>query len=286
METSISHLNAIILGILQGLTEFLPISSTAHLYLWGAFTGEGDPGAAYSAVIQLGSLFALLFYFRKDLYSIIRDAYQDFQKFPRPKDLKQKNVKLRFLFESLSPGSKLLVYLAIGTSSICVAGLSFSHWIHGPLRSSDIISSSLILVALWMCFAEYYGKQKITLESLAWQHALWIGLAQCLALIPGASRSGTTLAMALCLGLSRPAALRFSFLLSIPAIGLSGFYELFTQIHDLKNIGFLPLGISTLLAIFSSYLCIAFILHYVRNHKIVVFAIYRIFLGIFVLLYF
>ena len=185
-----------------------------------------------------------------------------------------------------SSGGRLALYIVIGTLAICIAGLSLSDWIHGPLRSLEVLALGLIIVALWMCFAEYYAKHKIGLEGLGWQHALWIGLAQCLALIPGASRSGTTLAMALCLGLSRPAALRFSFLLSVPAIGLAGFYEFLTQFHELENAGLMALGLGTLTASLSSYLCITFLLYYVRNHSILIFAFYRIFLGAFVLLYF
>ena len=256
-----------ILGFVQGATEFFPVSSTAHLRLISAISGISDPGAATSAVIQLGSWLALLFYFRHDIEIVLQDGYAGIKK----GDLS-------------TPGCQLAWQLILGTAPICILGLLFSDWIHGPLRSLNIIAISLILVGLWMGFTEYYSKKKRSLPEMTWHLALLIGLSQSLALVPGASRSGTTLAMALMLGFSRVAALRFSFLLSIPAIGLAGFYELFAEFSSLQHIGLLKLLWGTVVATVVSYACVSFLMRFVQKHTIYIFVIYRVLLGAIVLL--
>ncbi len=279
----LSYLDACLLGLLQGITEFVPISSTAHLRLYATLSSSGvDPGAAYSAVIQLGSLVALLFYFRKDLYRILCDIFQDsldkvkhnrFSLFSRPN------------LSNLSKGSHLAMCIGLGTLPICLAGLAFADWIRGPGRSIEIVGTSLITVALWLIFAEYWSRRNRELTDITLKSSLAIGLAQCLALVPGASRSGTTLALGLCLHFNRSAALRFSFLLSIPAIGISGFYELISEFDELEKIGLANLGLASFISILSSYICISLLLRFVRKHSILIFAIYRIALGSFVLLW-
>ena len=268
MTDEIDLLSAFFLGLIQGLSEFLPISSTAHLRLFSQLSGQKDIGAAYSAVIQLGSWLALLIYFRKDLYDMLAKQLSF---------LNKKSIN--------NDKSNILIYLVIATIPICIAGLLLKDWIHGPLRNLDTIAMSLICVALWMGFADKLSQQKKDITAINWKYALVIGLAQALALIPGASRSGTTLAMALCLNFHRSAALRFSFLLSIPAIGLAGFYELINEFSDLKESGFLSLALGTLTAAISSYFCISFMLFFVRRYSILIFVFYRIALGIFIILF-
>ena len=285
----LSYLDAVLLGLIQGISEFVPISSTAHLRLYGAFAQDGfDLGAAYSAVIQLGSWIALLIYFRKDIYAIICDIIKQRAAGHARKRLKKTTVSSQARSYLQSQGSHLALCICIGTLPICFAGLGLASWIRGPLRSLEIIALSLILVGVALGLSEHYSKHRKSLTELTYKSAFLIGLAQCLALIPGASRSGTTLAMGLCLNYSRLASLRFSFLLSIPAIGLAGFYQLISEFAQLKAIGLPELAIGTLVSLISSYACIAFLLRFVRDYSssILLFALYRIILGSFVLLYF
>ena len=268
MEKEISYLEGVFLAIVQSLTEFLPVSSTAHLRLLGEWDGMEDPGTAVSAVIQLGSWLALLCYFRKDLLTMLYDSYSAIQ---------SRNFH--------SSGLRLLLYLGIGTLPISLAGLALGEEIRGPWRALPYLALALIIVGIFLYVAEALGKQNRNWEDICFYDALWLGLAQSLALVPGASRSGTTLAIAMFLGLKRAVALRFSFLLSIPAIGLAGFYELIKESEQLENLGWGPIGLSIFLTFIFSYLCIHFFLAFVRNHKITIFVIYRIVLGLFILWY-
>ncbi len=273
----ITYIDAIFLGIIQGLSEFLPISSTAHLRLFRAFTFSDDIGAAYSAVIQLGTWVALLIYFRKDIKSIILDI---FFAFFRP------HHKGYYCNQTLR-GKKTATYVIIATLPISIFGLLLSPWIHGPLRSLEIVATSLIVIGIWILIADLKNSQSKNLSQITWKSALYIGLAQALALIPGSSRSGTCLAMAFVLQFNRSTALYFSFLLSIPAIGLAGFYELLTQFSSLQsnNGGILALLISTLVSGVSGYFCIYFLFKFIKKHSMLVFSLYRITLGVFVFIW-
>ena len=264
----ISLFEAAVLGIVQGLTEFIPVSSTAHLRIVPALVGWPDPGAAYSAVIQLGTLASLLIFFRKDLFDFTMASLH----------------AVTHRDEQMSLQAKMPLYLVLGTIPISVFGLLFSKFITGPARSLYVISGSLIVLAIILYIADRLsGKKREMIDSL-WKDYLLIGLAQSVALIPGASRSGTTLAMGLVLGFTRESSMRISFLLSIPAIGLSGLYELFKERHNLAEAGFAGLAVGTLTAGIVGYMTIAALLKYLRTHSTGIFVSYRILLGICIIL--
>ncbi len=255
---------ALLLGLIQGLTEFIPVSSTAHLRIAAAFLDRPDPGAAFSAVIQLGSELALLVYFRKDLFNFGREALLGLLS-GKP-------------FEH--PAARHAWQLVIGTIPVSLAGLLLSDQIHGPFRSLYVVAGGLIVMALLLLIADRLsGKDR----EITFLDAFLIGCAQAIALVPGASRSGSTLMMGLFLGFSRYAAMRFSFLLSIPAIGLSGLYELYSERDSLAAQGYEMLALGCLSAVISSYIAIAGLLHYLRSHSVTVFVVYRIALGLLIL---
>lgn len=260
----ISYWQAIGLGVIQGLTEFIPVSSTAHLRIVPAFLGWGDPGAAYSAVIQLGTLIALLIFFRKDIWQFTSAALAGLAS---GKPFEHRDARMAW-------------FMVLGTVPVSVLGLTFSRWITGPARSLYVIAGSLIVLAVLLYAADLISKRTKEVESSTWRDWLWVGLAQSLALIPGASRSGTTLTMGLLLGFTREASMRISFLLSIPAIGLSGGYELIKERHELASLGFGGLIVGTLTAGIVGYATIAFLLQFLRKHSVLVFSLYRAALGL------
>lgn len=251
-----SIIQSIILGIVQGLTEFLPVSSTAHLRIVPALLKWEDPGTAYSAVIQLGTVLAVIIFFWKDLKQVYK--------------------------------TKQAIWILYGTIPICFFGLLFKKQIeHGFVRDLNIISISLILVGLLLLVIEKVSKQSKSIESISLKDVLLIGFAQSLALIPGVSRSGITLIAAMFVGLKRAEAARFSFLLSIPAVVLSGLLELKTLVETVKtgeDIFWTNLLIGTVAAFFSGYYAIDFLLKYLKEHKSYIFVFYRVALGL-VLLY-
>lgn len=264
----IGTLEAVFLGIIQGLSEFIPISSTAHLRVIPAFLEMKDPGAAYSAVIQLGTLFSLLLYFRDDLFRFAKSSTTGLFS-GRP-------------FEE--PDARMAWYLILGTVPISVIGLLFKDFIVGPARSLYVISASLIGLAVLLWLVDRFSNLSKNMEEVTWKTALWVGFAQSLALIPGSSRAGTTLTMGMFLGFTREAAMRFSFLLSIPAIGLSGVYELIQEREHLAALGFEGLFVGTMTAFVVGYLAIAGLLRYLKTHSTLVFVIYRIALGVLILI--
>ncbi len=262
-----STLEAIVLGIVQGLTEFLPISSTAHLRVIPAFAGWEDPGAAFTAVTQLGTLAAVLLYFRRDLWMIGRAWLAGL----RSRDLRH------------TPESMIGWFILVGTVPIVVLGAAFSDQIENGVRSLMLIGVTLIALGLVLLAAEKLGTQGRKLDSLHWRDGILIGLAQAAALIPGVSRSGATISAGLFLGLERAAAARYSFLLSIPAVVLSGGYEL-RQIGEPSGADFGPTVLATLLAFATGYASIALLLRFLTTHTVVLFVVYRIALGSLVLI--
>lgn len=258
---------ATILGMIQGLTEFIPISSTAHLRVIPALLGWGDPGAAFSAVIQLGSLFAVIIYFRKDLWTFGQAGL--------------KGVLSGNIWKEQD--SRIVYYLGFATIPICIVGLLFSKFITGDARSLYVVAIDLIIFAVLLFISDRFSKRTRGLDDIRLFDAIAFGLGQTLALLPGASRSGSTLMTGLFLGFSREAALRFSFLLSIPAIALSGFYELFKEWDQLAEQGIAKLVVGTLVSALFSYLSISFLLQYLRTKSTLLFVIYRIVLGILLL---
>ncbi len=267
-----SLIEAIVLGIVQGLTEFLPISSTAHLRIVPALLGWEDPGAAFTAITQIGTLIAVFVYFRKDIVTLGTAFLRSI-------------IHLR-PFENSD--ARMAWWIMFGTIPIGVFGLLFKDVIETDFRSLHVIAASLIVLALILAVAERAGNRRRDISSMTLRDTQIIGLAQALALIPGASRSGTTITAGLFLHLTREDAARFSFLLSIPAITLSGLYQLYQLRDQLAG----DLGVAILVAVVVSgvvgYLSIEFLLRYLRTHSTLLFIGYRIALGatIFILLAF
>ena len=263
---------AIIYGIIQGLTEFLPISSTAHLRIVPALLGWGDPGAAFTAVIQFGTLVAVLSYFVGDIISILRAVLD--------------GVFKKSLFHTRE--SVMGWMIAAGTVPVVVLGLLFKKDIETTLRSLYVIAASMIGLALVLLVAELLEKKRIrdggqlkTLGEISWLDAILIGCAQAVALIPGSSRSGVTITGGLFVGLNRETAARFSFLLSLPSVFAAGAYELIKQRHELlsTDIGILNLVVATLVSGIVGYLSIEFLLGYLKKHTTYLFIFYRLIVG-------
>jgi len=265
----VSLLEVIVLGITQGLTEFLPISSTAHLRIVPAFAGWPDPGAAFTAVTQLGTMAAVLLYFRHDLARI-------------------STAWLRSLRDPTVRGSldaRLGWYIIIGTIPIGLFGLAFKDQIETGARDLYLIGVALIVLGLLLLVAEKVSTRERSLEQITTKDGLTIGFAQALALIPGVSRSGATITAGLFRGFDRTAAARFSFLLSIPAVVLSGLLELasIASGSEGESTSAFGLALATLLAFLTGYASIAFLLRFLVNHSTGIFVVYRVALGTLVL---
>jgi undecaprenyl-diphosphatase len=259
-----SLIEAIVLGLVQGLTEFLPISSTAHLRIVPELLGWKDPGAAYSAVIQLGTVAAVLIYFRRDLVNLTTAFFQ--------------GLVRRQPFATLE--SRLAWFVLVGTLPIGVCGLAFKKYIETSLRSLYVISASLIVLAIILFIVERVASHQRTVADMRWRDGLIIGAWQALALIPGSSRSGTTLTGALSLGLKREDAARYSFLLSIPATSLAGVFELKHLLEADTRPSTMALATGTLVAFGSGLAAIAWLLRYLRTRSTMIFVVYRVVLGL------
>lgn len=265
---AISIFEAIVLGIAQGLTEFLPISSTAHLRVVPAFAGWEDPGSAFTAVVQLGTMAAVLLFFRRDLWSMSR-AFLRTLTGDRP------------LWRTDEIDGRLGWYIVIGTIPISIAGFALKNVIEDEFRHLELIAVVMVLFSLVLYAADTRGSRTREVTELTLSDGIKIGCMQALALVPGVSRSGATISAGLLLGLTREAATRYSFLLSVPAVVLSGLFEL-RKVSD----GGLPVGptiIATIFAFVFGYLSIAWLLQYVRSHDFSIFVAYRVVLGIVVL---
>ena len=264
-----SVFEAIVLGITQGLTEFLPISSTAHLRIVPAFAGWEDPGAAFTAVVQLGTMAAVVIYFRRDLLRIGLAWLRS---------LRDRSVRHTL-------DARLGWYILIGTIPIGIFGLIFKDQIESGARDLYLIGGALIVLGLLLLAAEEAARHDRPLERITRRDGILIGLAQALALVPGVSRSGATLTAGLFLGFDRPSAARFSFLLSVPAVVLSGLFK-FVSILDGSedtNAGLGALAIATLMAFVVGYASIAWLLRYLTRHSTLIFVVYRVALGVLVL---
>ena len=264
-----SVLEAIVLGIVQGLTEFLPISSTGHLRIVPAFLGWEDPGAAFTAVTQLGTMAAVLLYFREDLVRIAFAWWRSVFDRPLRREL----------------DARLGWYIVLGTIPIGIFGVLFKDQIETGARDLYLIGVALIVLGLVLLLAEKVGTRERAIEQIRTKDGFAIGLAQALALVPGVSRSGATITAGLFMGLDRPAAARFSFLLSVPAVVLSGLLELGTILseNDEDGTGLLALVVATLMAFVSGYAAIAWLLRFLSTHSTVIFVVYRVALGALVL---
>jgi undecaprenyl-diphosphatase len=265
----VSLLQAIVLGLVQGLTEFIPISSTAHLRIVPAMLGWPDPGAAASAVIQLGTLLAVVIYFFRDT---VRMTVGFFRGLARRQPF-------------ADPDSRLAWYVIIGTIPVSVFGLLFKDFIETGARNLWLIAASLIIIALLLLAAEWYAKRVPvrTIEEVNLSDGIAVGLGQALALIPGMSRSGSTIMVGLFRGLSHAAAARFSFLLSIPAILLSGLFEWYVEREHLAALGWTPMLVAVAVSFVSGWASIWFLLRYLKTHTTAIFIYYRIALGVLIL---
>jgi undecaprenyl-diphosphatase len=265
-------LQAIVLAIVQGLTEFLPISSTAHMSIVSSLAGWGHPGTAFEAVIQIGTLAAVLAYFWRDVVRIISAMLADLR---RGKLATTHDAQLGWM-------------IATGTIPIIVCGLLFEHQIDTSLQSLYVMAAALAGVALLLAAAEFSVQQRSlsghrgrAVAQITWRDSIVIGLAQACALIPGTSRSGATILGGLTCGLSREAAARFSFLLSIPAVFLSGVYKLIKARNDLlaSQSQITNLCIALVVTAIVGYATIPWLLSFLRNHSTFIFIVYRLLLA-------
>lgn len=268
-------IEALFLGLLQGLTEFLPISSSAHLRLAGEFLpSASDPGATFTAITQIGTELAVLIYFRKD---IARIAYAWISRVLLRKDFavsSKQDVRLGWM-------------IILGSLPIVVLGYLFQENIRNTFRSLWIIAMVMIVFGIILGIADRFGRRERTIDSLTPGHGFAYGFAQALALVPGVSRSGATIAMGRTLGYTRESALRYSFLLAIPAVFGSGFYELSTAIGESNPSA--PYSLietfgATVVAFFVGYAVIAWLMKFISTKSFMPFIVYRILLGTLILI--
>lgn len=262
-QHNVNLLQAVVYGIVQGLTEFLPISSTAHLRIVPALFKWDDPGAPFTAVIQLGTTAAVVLYFWRELVQVA-------------------GAWIRGLVDKSVRGTleyRLGWYLILATIPVAFFGVVFSHQIETGARNLWIIAVTMIALALVLMWAERVGSRTREEEQLDGRDGLVVGTAQALSLIPGASRSGTTITAGLFRGLDRPTAARFSFLLSIPAVVLSGLYEA-RKIGDKGGAGAGLAGVALILAFVVGLASIAWLMRWISRHSTYVFIGYRIAVGL------
>jgi undecaprenyl-diphosphatase len=262
-QHSVNLLQAIVYGIVQGLTEFLPISSTAHLRIVPALFNWDDPGAPFTAVIQLGTLAAVVLYFWRELFQVASAWIRGFV---------DKSVRGTLEY-------RMGWYLILATVPVSIFGVAFSHQIETGARNLWLISAIMIALALVLALAERVGTRTRDEEALDGRDALVVGGAQALSLIPGASRSGTTISAGLFRGLDRPTAARFSFLLSIPAVVLSGLYEA-RKIGDKGGAGAGLTGVALILAFVVGLASIVWLMRWISRHSMYLFVWYRVALGL------
>lgn len=266
-------IEAIILGIIQGLTEFLPISSSAHLRIAGELLpAASDPGATFTAITQIGTELAVLVYFGPDIYRILQAWWISLGK---KKDWWATAIE--------APQARLGWLIIVGTIPIVLVGYFAQDVIRGAFRSLWLVASVLIVFGLVLAAADWWGKKARELTDLSVPHGLLYGLAQTLALIPGVSRSGATIAMGRALGYDRVSATRYSFLLAVPAVFGSGFYELGTAINQPELSGGFSLFetfIATVVAFVIGWAVIAWLMRYIQTKSFMPFVIYRVLLGV------
>jgi len=264
-----NFLEPIFLGLIQGLTEFLPISSSAHLRIACEFFNTPvDPGATFTAITQIGTELAVLLYFRREILSILRSL-------------------LRYVTtRNLEPDGRLGLLIIVGTLPIVIFGFLGQETIRSTFRSLWLIATVLIVFGLILGAADRFGRSEKKIDQLNARDAILYGLAQSLALIPGVSRSGATIAMGRIMGYDRVTALRYSFLLALPAVFASGFFELYKAVNEATPTGGYSLvdtGIATVVAFVVGYLMIAWLLKFVSTKSFMPFVVYRVFLGSLVL---
>ncbi|MGY1640685.1 undecaprenyl-diphosphate phosphatase [Geodermatophilus sp. SYSU D00703] len=265
-----SWIEAVVLGLVQGLTEFLPISSSAHLRVVGEAFGWGDPGAAFTAITQIGTEAAVLLYFRHDIWRIIHTWLRSLG-----------DRRLRS-----DPDARMGWLIIVGSVPIVVLGLLFQDRIETTFRSLWIVATALIAFSLVLYWADRVGSKKRELDQLTVGHGIAFGFAQAMALVPGVSRSGGTITMGLFLGYSRSAAARYSFLLAIPAVLGSGVfqaYEALTGGVEGEAVSWGPTILATVLAFGVGLTVIAWLLRYLDRGSFTPFVVYRVVLGALIL---
>ena len=261
-------LHAIVLALVQGLTEFLPVSSSAHLILLPRLLGWTDQGLAFDVAVHIGTLTAVIAYFRHDVMNLFSAWIQSCVSW------------------QLDANARLAWLVVLGTIPVAVAGLLLHDFIESTLRSPVVIAVATIGFGLILGLADLRGRKNRTETSLRVTDVLWIGLAQALALIPGTSRSGITMTAALALGLTRSAAARFSFLLSVPVILMAGGYESLQLLQQAEPVAWGSIVLGTVVAGVSAYLSIHFFMQLIEKVGMLPFVIYRLLLGVLLLLLF
>lgn len=262
----LNYMQAVLLGLLQGLTEFLPVSSTAHMAVASRLLFGQDAGAAFSAVVQLGPIAAIIAYFRSDLVRYVNGIFRT----KSPTNIAPDDLDARLGW-----------YTLLGTIPLAIFGVLLESKIDTTFRKPSVMGVSLILLALVLLVAERVGKRRKTLEQMNFRESQVIGWAQVLALIPGTSRSGVTITAGLFQGLDRESAARFSFLLSIPAITAAGLYKLIKVFKGAglgSDVG--PYLVGAVVAGLFAYVVVRWFLGYMKEHNTSVFIIYRILLGV------
>ena len=263
----LDFVKAVVLGVIQGLTEFLPISSSAHLRIFPDLFGWGDPGAAFTAVIQIGTELAVVIYFRKDIWRIgstwVKSLYKP---------------ELRGVRDS-----RMGWYIIVGSLPIVVLGVLLKDIIERDFRNLWIIGTTLIVLGIVLGIADRVGRTDRKIEHMTLRHAVFLGAAQALALVPGVSRSGATISMGRFLGYDREAATRFAFLLAIPAVVGAGLFELKEIPGGDNAYGVVPTLVATVVSFLVGYAAIAWLLRYVSTKSYLPFVLYRVALGVFTL---
>jgi undecaprenyl-diphosphatase len=267
-------IEAIVLGLVQGLTEFLPISSSAHLRVVGTMFGWDDPGAAFTAITQIGTEAAVLLYFRHDIVRIVVAWFRSIRRGRRHDGV------------PMDSDARMGWLIIVGSIPIVVLGLLFQDQIETTFRDLRIVASALVLFSLVLFWADRVGSKKRELHTLTVKHGIAFGFAQAMALIPGVSRSGGTITMGLFLGYSRAAAARYSFLLAIPAVLGSGFFQAYEALTgDVEGAGvdWGPTILATVLAFGVGLTVIAWLLRYLDRGSFTPFVVYRVVAGLLVL---
>ncbi len=256
-------LKAVVLGLLQGLTEFLPISSSAHLRIYPEMFGWGDPGAAFTAVVQIGTELAVLLYFRKDIWRI---ASAWVRSLVRPEYRGHLDARMGW-------------FIIIGSLPIVLLGVALKDVIENDFRSLWVIGTTLIVLGVILGIADRIGSSDKTVRDMSLRDAVLMGVAQACALVPGVSRSGATISMGRFLGYDRESATRYAFLLAIPAVVGAGLFELKEIPHGANSYGWGPTLVATVVSFVIGYAAIAWLLRYVSTRSYTPFVIYRIALG-------
>ena len=262
------YIEFILYGLIQGLTEFIPVSSTAHLKVISLFFGISDPGSSLTAIIQFGSVLALIWYFRNDFSKLRSQSSKNF-------------------IYSLKR-ERLLRSVLIGTIPIILLGMTIKlfvpPFIYSVLRSNLSIAIVSLLMAIYMYIADGYKNGSINLKNHNYINSLLIGLSQAFAIFPGVSRSGVTISTALVSGWERGDAAKFSFLLGIPAISIAAIFEFISSLNEVSSFSFFPLIVGLITTFVSSLLAIDFLLKYFSSNGMKLFILYRVVFGVLILL--